>query len=321
MRLGFAVKVLGRPELKSHDTRRWQSGPHLRVSLKYLRDILLYLRQAEIRMYRFSSDLAPYLTHPDLPQFHSQLEECRAELAMVGQLARAYDLRLSVHPGQFVVLNSTDEEVAAKAAVDLTAHARLLDLMGLGPEAVAVIHGGGGTGGRDAARERFVRRFRELPPGVQQRVVLENDEAVFTVPDILRVHEATGVKLVFDLLHFNVNNPACERPVDALRAVLATWPPELVPKIHVSSPRTEMQVDERQDPTTGKKVPAVRAPRWDQHSDFANPFEIIGLLREVGEAGLRPFDIMLEAKAKDVALLQLRQDFERFAPELTGVWW
>ncbi|MDI7277007.1 MAG: UV DNA damage repair endonuclease UvsE, partial [Anaerolineae bacterium] len=68
MRLGFAVKVLGRPDLKSHDTRRWQSSPHLAVSLQYLREILLYLRGARIRMYRMSSDLAPYLTHPDLPQ-------------------------------------------------------------------------------------------------------------------------------------------------------------------------------------------------------------------------------------------------------------
>jgi UV DNA damage endonuclease len=50
MRLGFAVKVLGRPELKSHDTRRWQSGPHLSVSLRYLRDILAYLHEAGIRM-------------------------------------------------------------------------------------------------------------------------------------------------------------------------------------------------------------------------------------------------------------------------------
>src|SRR4051794_37123221 len=36
MRLGFAVKVLGDGGLPSHDTRRWQSGPHLRVPIERL---------------------------------------------------------------------------------------------------------------------------------------------------------------------------------------------------------------------------------------------------------------------------------------------
>ena len=64
MRLGFPVKVMGRPDLKSNDTRRWQQGPHLRVSLGYLCEIFAYLRQHDIRMYRMSSELAPYHTHP-----------------------------------------------------------------------------------------------------------------------------------------------------------------------------------------------------------------------------------------------------------------
>ena len=65
MRLGFAVKVLGRAGLKEHDSRRWQNSPHLSVSLAYLRDIFEYLRAQEIGLYRMSSELAPYLTHPD----------------------------------------------------------------------------------------------------------------------------------------------------------------------------------------------------------------------------------------------------------------
>ncbi len=59
-------------------------------------------------MYRMTASLAPYATHPDLPQFHDQLGECEAELAATGELARALDIRLSSHPGQYVVLNSED---------------------------------------------------------------------------------------------------------------------------------------------------------------------------------------------------------------------
>ena len=98
-RLGFAVKVLGRPNLKSDDARRWQSGPHLGVSLGYLEAIFDYLSETGIRMYRMSSNIAPYATHPDLPQFHQQIDECREELARVGAKARQLDIRLSFHPG------------------------------------------------------------------------------------------------------------------------------------------------------------------------------------------------------------------------------
>jgi UV DNA damage endonuclease len=75
-RIGFPVQILGRPGLKSHDARRWQSNPHLRVSLQYLRQVFDYLDEMDIRMYRMASGLAPYATHPDHPEFHGQVEEC-----------------------------------------------------------------------------------------------------------------------------------------------------------------------------------------------------------------------------------------------------
>ena len=320
MRLGFAVKLLGRPELKSHDTRRWQSGPHLGVSLQYLRAILEYLHLVQIHMYRLSSDLAPYLTHPDLPQFHGQLEECREELAAVGELARRYDIRLSLHPGPYTVLNSADEAVARKSAADVAAQGRILDLMGQGPEAVVVLHAGSGAGGMVAATARFVERFRALPPQAQRRVALENDEVVFALGDILRIHEATGVRLIFDLLHFHNHNPQRSTASDALRTALDTWPRDQTPKIHASSPRTAMQITQERPPGGGRKVPVVHPPRWTQHSDYADPFELIGFLRAARDAGLRPFDVMLEVKSKELGLLRLREDLARFAPDLEGVW-
>src|SRR6185437_6168636 len=59
MRLGFAVKVIGKPGLKSNDSRRWRQKPHLKVSLSYLCEIFEYLRQHHIHMYRMSSDWRP----------------------------------------------------------------------------------------------------------------------------------------------------------------------------------------------------------------------------------------------------------------------
>jgi UV DNA damage endonuclease len=60
-------------------------------------------------------------------------------------------------------------------------------------------------------------------------------------------------------------------------------------------------------------------PLPNQHSDFLDPFACIDLLRLARKAALRPFDIMLEAKGKDLALLRLRAQIAQFAPELGGV--
>src|SRR3954465_3784152 len=88
MRLGFAVKVLGEGGLPSHDTRRWQSGPHLRWSIEAVHGVLDRLERAGLEMYRMPASLAPYATHPDLPAFHDQIEEAAGELAALGARAR-----------------------------------------------------------------------------------------------------------------------------------------------------------------------------------------------------------------------------------------
>ncbi|HET9416969.1 MAG TPA: hypothetical protein VFP30_05440 [Candidatus Limnocylindria bacterium] len=113
-RLGFAVKVLGAPEpLKEADRRRWQSGPHLRHSIELLHGVWDHLARIGVRMYRMSSNVIPYGTHPDLPEFdyRRQLDECADALAELGARARSLDLRLSTHPGQYTVINGPDSDL------------------------------------------------------------------------------------------------------------------------------------------------------------------------------------------------------------------
>jgi UV DNA damage endonuclease len=310
MRLGFVVKPLTRPELKSHDSRRWQNHPHLSVSLAYVRDVFAHLGAAHIGMYRMSSDLAPYVTHPDLPGFHDQVAECAAELGEAGALARQLGLRLSFHPSQHVVLNSPDEALVAKSAADLVVQSDILDRMGLGPEAVVVTHMGGIYGERENARGRFAENYARLPESARRRLVLEHDDTRFGVADVLWVHERTGIRLVFDNLHHRLNNPDRRSTREALAACLATWPAEVRPKIHFSTPRTEWLVEAG----SAEDAPQVRRTRWAYHADYVNPFEFIDLLRQA--EGLREFDVMLEVRAKDLALMQLRDDLARFAPDL-----
>ncbi len=314
LRLGFPVKVLGQPDLKSNDARKWRSGPHLRVSLEYLGAILGYLDKHAIRMYRMSSDLAPYATHPDMPQFHGMIRECAGDLREVGQIANERGVRLSFHPSQYVILNSPDPKLTAKSVADLVAQAEMLDLMEQGPEAVLVIHVGGTYGDRFSSRRRWAETYPTLPEPVRRRLVLENDDIRFGAGDVLAIHEAIGVRLIFDHQHYWCLNPEGLDLRETLAKFLATWPAGVRPKLHYSSPRTEFREVKRKDRKTGKATTALLPPIWTGHADFVNPIEFTTFLRLA--AGLPDFDVMLEAKAKDLALQRVRRDLPRFAPEI-----
>ena len=301
-RLGFAVKVLGDGGLPSHDARRWASGPHLRHSLENLGAILGFLDRHDIRMYRMATALAPYASHPDMPQFHDQVAECAEQLAEVGVVARGLGIRLSTHPGQYTVLNSERSEVQAAAVAELEVQASLLDAMGLGPEAVVVLHVGAMTGGVDAALDRFVAGFEQLSEPARARLVVENDDRTFALVDVLRLAERTGLRVVWDILHHRCHDPARMSNADALAAALATWPITQTPKIHFSSPRLDVEV---RPVRSGRRVERrLVLPQLRAHADLIDPIGFETFLRDT-PAG-RDFDIMLEAKAKDVALLRLR---------------
>ena len=312
-RFGFAVKVLGQPGLKSNDARRWQSEPHLRVSLEYLRAIFAYLQEHEVTMYRMSSDIAPYVTHPDLPQFHQQIEECAQELHELGEQAKAQDLRLSLHPSQFIVLNSPNPELVEKSIRDLEAQAQILDAMELGPEGVLVIHVGGTYGDRAAGRDRWVETYERLSEPVRRRLVLENDDTRYSSADVISIHERTGVPLIFDYQHHWCNNPEGLDWTTAIRRCVGSWPTDVQPKIHYSSPRTEMRTLKRKVPGTRRTEEVQQPPVWTGHADYLNPFEFITFMRTIPDLN---FDVMLEAKVKDLALFRIRRDLVRYAPDV-----
>jgi len=302
VRLGFAVKVLGEGGLPAHDARRWQSGPHLRHSIEALHGVFDYLAREEIGMYRMTASLAPYATHPELPQFHHQLDEARGELEALGARARELDLRLSTHPGQYVVLNSEDEGVRDGAVRDLELQAELLDAMGLGPEAVVVLHVGGAAGGHAAGVDRFLAGFERLSERARERLVIENDDRTYALGHVLALHERTGLRVVWDILHHHCNDPDGIPDREALEAALATWPAGVTPKIHFSSPKTAMEERKKR---VGRRVERSWVlPQLRAHADMIDPIAFEHFLRDTA-AGLE-FDVMLEAKAKDLALLRLR---------------
>ena len=301
-RLGFAVKVLSDGGLPSHDARRWQSGPHLRTSLERFGAILDFLERRSISMYRMTSDFIPYGTHPDLPQFHNQIEECAEEVAAAGARVRELGVRLSSHPGQYTVLNSEREEVRIAAARDLDLQARFFDAMGLGPEAVVILHVGAARGDTKKGADEFVREVDRLSEPARRRLVIENDDRTYGLADVLDVSRRTGVRVVWDILHHHCHDPEGIPDREALELALGTWPDDEVPKIHYSTPKTAMEIKKVRKGRRVEKRPVL--PELRAHADMVDPIAFELFLRTTA-AGLR-FDVMLEAKAKDLALLRLR---------------
>ncbi|WP_347302318.1 UV DNA damage repair endonuclease UvsE [Croceibacterium sp. TMG7-5b_MA50] len=331
MRLGFPVKVMGRPGIKTQDTRRWQKDPHLKCSLELLDKVLDYLAKVRIDMYRLSSDIAPYATHPDMPQFHSMVAESDAELRAFGAKAKSLGIRLSFHPSQYVLLNSPDPDLTAKSIWDLSSQAEMLDRMELDDEAVMITHVGGVYGDPEASRARWIEGWDKCPEHVRRRLVLENDDIRFSAADALWIHERTGVRLVFDYQHFWCLNPERLEIRDTFEKFINTWPDGCRPKMHFSSPRTELREIKQKivagkkpkkgelllnKPKPGARIKTVlRPPVWTGHADFTNPFEFATFMRMA--EGL-VFDVMLEGKSKDLSLLRLRGDLVRYAPDVAA---
>lgn len=282
------------------------------MSLLLVREILLYLAQQGIHCYRLADDLAPYLTDPNRPEFAGQIDQCGELLTDVGNLARAHAIRLTIHMPLHVTLAAGEDSIAAQSAAEIAARAQLLDGLGCGPEGVLVMHIGGTQADRAASLQRFATRYESLPERSRRRIVIEPDEDSFSLVELLCLHQQIGVPIVFDTLHHQINNPEQVSLSVALALALATWPRGVRPKVHFSSQRTEAHIL----PARRGQVQRLIAPQLGQHADFINPFEFAQFIKAA--AGLPAFDIMLETKASDLALLRLRDDLMRIAPRLAA---
>lgn len=266
-------------------------------ALANLRDVLTILQwnvKNHIFVYRMSSDMFPHATNPAVPFYG--YEFALPLLQEIGKFARDHHVRLTFHPGQYNVIGTPHAKAWAQTVADLTHHATLLDLMECGPDSVMVVHFGGVYGDKQGTIERWITQFRQLPQHVQRRLVLENCEKSFSIEDCLALSLRVNIPVVFDTHHH-----ACYRqlhPAESLQEggayipqILATWAKRNIkPKFHVS---------EQGEGKVG------------HHSDIVTtlPDYLLNIPIEHNVS----IDIMIEAKAKEKALLYL---FKKYHAEL-----
>lgn len=201
-------------------------------NLKDLMSILQWNCQNGIHMFRISSDIIPFGSHSI-----NKIEWWRTfkrELSECGKFVKTNDIRVSMHPGQYTVLNSPHEEVVEKSIADLEYHCRFLDAMEVDYKNKIVLHVGGVYGNKLSAMGRFKSNFNRLSASLKKRVVIENDDKGYTIEEVLGICMELGVPAVFDNLHHKLN-PCLLELEDIITHVESTWKPEDGPvKLHYS---------------------------------------------------------------------------------------
>ena len=244
MRIGYACLTVSVEQTEIHTCTLKNAAPD--TLLKLAGENLLALERMidynianGIRMYRISSDLIP---------FGSSLaanllwESVYAErIASISKKIASSGMRVSMHPGQYTVLNSADSGVVRRAIEDLQYHARVLDALNLDQTNKIILHVGGKYNDPSSALARFRLVYRDLDASIRRRLVLENDGSIYTIAEVLNLCSAIGAPAVYDNLH-NAIHPADAGKSDAfwVEACRPTWRAEDgAQKTHYSQPNPQ----------------------------------------------------------------------------------
>ena len=248
---------------------------------KDLVKIMEWNRDNEIKMFRVSSEIFPFMDHPELGYSLRDLSrehhtDIVSELVEAGSIAREAGIRLSCHPGPYTCLASPNSAIVVKSMRSLEMHQLIGSLLGQDHDFNINIHVGGVYEDKQATAERFCENFKRLNPALKMQLTLENDDkqSMWSPKELYdMIYSKCGVRLVYDYHHHRFcSNETVDEAVDMM---FSTWSEDQVPKIHYS------------ESAPGKRPQA--------HSDY-----IEGPLPEFNTD--RMYDVMLETKAKDLAL-------------------
>lgn len=273
---------------KTFDTKGLSYVSDLAIqNINDLDKILKWNVENDIFIYRMSSDMFPcigFYKLEDLPNF----DIISSKLNHIGDYAKTNKIRLSFHPTHFCIPASENPIVVKNAIDELDKHAQIMDIMGLDQSHYYPIniHVNTTKPTREEAAKRFCDQFWNLSESCRKRLVVENDDgpnqySTKMLYDL--IYRKIGIPITHDFHHHNYGLQDISQE-DALKLACSTWV-DVRPMTHMSSPKTLEDVK-------GKQT---------AHADY--------IYEEIKTYGL-DFDTEIEAKAKDLAVLKYRKQFQ-----------
>ena len=244
--------------------------------------ILQWNNRNNIKVFRLSSEMFPWASEYDIEKspYHSRIKTI---LQACGKYASDNGIRITSHPGPFNVLVSPRENVVKNTITDLEIHGKIFDMLGLSktPYNKLNIHCNGVYGDKISAMDRFCLNFQKLSESVQGRLTVENDDkaSMYSVKDLMYIHERIGIPIVFDYHHHKFNTGDLSEQ-EALELAISTWPKGIKPIVHYSESKALHEENSKLKPQA--------------HSDYIN---------ELPNLYGNNVDVMVEAKAKELSIL------------------
>jgi UV DNA damage repair endonuclease len=331
-RIGFACKWIDHPEqvdgIKPKDdckqyntgttTITWLNRQTREVAEQKLWDLMVQNLEAtrklvervgqleeNLRMVRISSDLLPAYTEPTWSYFWRRPDVvgyCSTFFLRIGDVARANNVRLSFHPGQFCVLASESADIVNRSIEEFEYHADMARWMGYGQtfqdfKINVHISGRAGPAGIKAAWQR-------LTPEARNCLTIENDEISWGIDSSLELVDTCA--LVLDIHHHWIKTGEyIENTDDRIKRICDSWR-GVRPVIHYSVSREDVLVGH-----SGSHRPALstlmetghKRGKLRAHSDFYwNDAVNKWAITHSSWA-----DIMCESKGKNLASFKLKE--------------
>lgn len=168
-------------------------------NLNILENIIDYNIKMDIKLFRISSDIIPFgSSSANQLAWESIFKE---KFEVISNKIRENNIRVSMHPGQYTVLNSPKQDVVERAVEDLDYHNRFLDALRVDKTSKIILHIGGVYGDKEAAIGRFEENYKDLSQGIKDRLIIENDDKSYNLGDVLAISLRNDIPVVFDNLH------------------------------------------------------------------------------------------------------------------------
>jgi len=247
--------------------------------------ILQYNVSKDISVYRMSSDMFPcigFYKIKDLPKY----DLIKSKMIDLGNYIKSNNIRVSFHPSHFNIIASENPDVVSRSIDELDKHAELMDMMELEQSTYYPIniHIGTTKPNTTIAAQRFCDSFSLLSDSCKSRLTVENDDSPnqYSVKMLYdMVYKVIGIPIVFDQHHF-LYGPKDQSMEEALTLAISTWKTKAL--THMSSSK---QLEDIKGLATA-------------HADY--------IYEKIETFGL-DFDVEIEAKCKDLAVLKYRKDF------------